>query len=206
MHGMLLICIQERQPAAALHTTSRTPAPKRRSDERLTCRTPSSRATPSRLASAAANTAAAAIGDAAAGTDTTTAAQTVAIAAAEEAAAIATNLEGEISRLQLLLIAERAATAAATDAAEANTVFVPGNVIPMTQLQALHCQVERLHQQQFCAAASDAQYSAHSAQMAETTSSAETARATTGPVPAIANGPSRVEHTRPHPGAPIAKS
>ena len=69
----------------------------------------------------AADTAAASIGDAAAGTDTTTAAQTVAIAAAEEAAAIATNLEGEISRLQLLLIAERAATAAATDAAEANT-------------------------------------------------------------------------------------
>jgi hypothetical protein len=90
----------------------------------------------------------------------------------------------------LLLIAEQAATAAATAAAD--RAFIPGNIAPITsqeyQLQALHWQVVQLRQH-LCAAASDAQHWAYRAHMAETTTAAETAKATAGTVPTIANGP-----------------
>jgi hypothetical protein len=102
------------------------------------------------------------------------AARTGVIAVAEEAVAIAAGPEEEIGRLQHLLRAEQAATAAATAAAKeaaatatnleveirrlqlllsaekastAAKVFVPGYVAPMTRdehLQALHSQVQYL--------------------------------------------------------------
>jgi diaminopimelate epimerase len=71
--------------------------------------------------------------ESAAGTGTA-AAQTVAIAAAEEAAAIAINLEGEISRLQYSISRAGSHSSCATDAEANNRVFVPGSVIPMTKL------------------------------------------------------------------------
>jgi hypothetical protein len=99
---------------------------------------------------------------AAAATAATSAVPAAADTAAKEAAAIATGLQAEISRLQLLLITEQAAAAAAIATALANgRVFVPGDIVPRTpqehQLQALHLQVMHL-QQQLWLAASDAQY------------------------------------------------
>ena len=109
---------------------------------------------------------------AAAATAATSAVPAAADTAAKEAAAIATGLQAEISRLQLLLIREQAAAAAAIATALANgRVFVPGDIVPRTpqehQLQALHLQVMHL-QQQLWLAASDAQYWAHRAYTAET--------------------------------------
>jgi hypothetical protein len=109
---------------------------------------------------------------AAAATAATSAVPAAADTAAKEAAAIATGLQAEISRLQLLLITEQAAAAAAIATALANgRVFVPGDIVPRTpqehQLQALHLQVMHL-QQQLWLAASDAQYWAHRAYTAET--------------------------------------
>ena len=186
------------------------------------------------VANAAAEKAAA---DAAAPLERAAAEQTVDIDAVEHAAAInadaeaattANNLHEEIKRLQLLLIAEKAATAAASaaadnleaenrrlqlllaehaataaDTAAADRVFVPGYAAPITmqeyQLQALHCQVVQL-QQHLDAAVRDAQHWAYIAHMAETNYAAETAKAIAGTVP------TREEHTRSQPRAHFAKS
>ena len=89
------------------------------------------------------------------------------------------NLRWDINRLQLLLLAEQAATAAATAAAD--RVFTPaaaaGHIAPITshgheyQLQALRCEVVQL-QQRLKAAVSDAQRS-HSLGIVHTTSSGD---------------------------------
>jgi hypothetical protein len=180
----------------------------------------------------------------------TTAAQTVANAAAEKAAVCAAALEraaaeqtaaidadeqaaainDEITRLQVLLIAERAATVAATAAADeaaatinnleaenkrlllllaaekaaiAAKVFVPGYGTPMTHdehLQALQRQILYL-QEQLHAQAIPPQWRAERAIMAETANVEEAVMASSSPVPPIANEPARGEHTRAQPTA-----
>ena len=106
-------------------------------------------------------------------------------AAADEATATINNLEAENKRLVLLLAAAKAAATAKT--------FVPGYNIPMTHaehLQALQRQIQYrqglLHAQAIPAA--------DRAIMAATANVAETAMASSSPVPANANEPSWGEH------------
>ena len=172
----------------------------------------------------------------------TTAAQTVANAAAEKAAADAATLERaaaeqtvdidavehtaainadaeaaatadeEIKRLQLLLIAERDATAAARAAANEaaatiNKLEVENKRILLlltAEQRALQRQIQYL-QEQLYAQAIPAQWQAHRANIAETVNAAET-MASISPVPVFANEPSWKEHIQSQPGATIAKS
>ena len=172
----------------------------------------------------------------------TTAAQTVANAAAEKAAADAATLERaaaeqtvdidavehtaainadaeaaatadeEIKRLQLLLIAERDATAAARAAADEaaatiNKLEVENKRILLlltAEQRALQRQIQYL-QEQLYAQAIPAQWQAHRANIAETVNAAET-MASISPVPVFANEPSWKEHIQSQPGATIAKS
>ena len=120
-------------------------------------------------------------------------------AAADEATATINNLEAENKRLLLLLAAAKAAATA--------KVFVPGYNNPMTHaehLQALQRQIQYLQDQ--LQQAIPAQWRADRAIMAATANVAETAMASSSPVPANANEPSWEEHIRSQPGAPIAKS
>ena len=172
----------------------------------------------------------------------TTAAQTVANAAAEKAAADAATLERaaaeqtvdidavehtaainadaeaaatadeEIKRLQLLLIAERDATAAARAAADEaaatiNKLEVENKRILLlltAEQRALQRQIQYL-QEQLYAQAIPAQWQAHRANIAESVNAAET-MASISPVPVFANEPSWKEHIQSQPGATIAKS
>ena len=132
------------------------------------------------------------------------AATVAAITAAEEAAAAAASMKLEVEnrRLQLLVAATTA------------RVFVPGYNTPMSSdehLQALHRQIQYLSEQlryvheQHCAAATHAQYWADRCFTAENANAVETATTAISPEPANANDPSREEHSRSQPAAPIAK-
>jgi hypothetical protein len=97
---------------------------------------------------------------------------------------------------------------ATAKAAATTKVRVPGYNVPMTHaehLQSLQRQIQHL-QDQLHAQAIPAQWRVDRAIMAATANVAETAMASSSPVPANANEPSWEEHIRSQPGASIATS